>query len=439
MRQVLARIEKFLWPSAEPTDRWSRLALHGGRCLFALIRDLSSGELSLRAMSLVYSTMLAVVPVLGFVVAVGSGLGLHLEIEPILDNALQPIGDRADEITSNIINFIENINEGLLGVISFGLLLFTSISMVHKVEGSFNYVWRVDRPRSFARRLGEYLGVILIGLPLIASALVLMATLSSITVVEYLSGLEPFGTWITWAGELLPWFMTVVVFCCLYVFVPNTRISLKPAMIGGLIGGSIWVASGQLFTALVASSNRLQSIYSGFAIVLILMFWLYISWLILLFGSQLAYYLQHPSDLRFGQRRDPLGNSARERLSLAVMYLIARDFAQPEHGWSEEGLASTLRVSRTDLEPVIAALQDRQLIDCSRDERLIPGRDPHRISLLEILDAVRSRELSEQQQPQEWAQAADAITGQIEASISREMGSRTIGDIVDQRLPTDNS
>jgi membrane protein len=215
------------------------------------------------------------------------------------------------------------------------------------------------------------------------------------------------------------------------MFVPNTRVSFVPALIGSVAAGLTWVAVGFLLTDLVFSSARLQSIYSGFAIMLILMFWLYLSWLILLLGAQLAFYVQHPFHLRFGQRTEPIDNDARERLSLAVMYLIASDFAQPTHGWTNASLAAKLCVPRQALEPIMGALGEAGLVVQASGERLIPGRDPHRILLTDILGCVRGDAAHWSIRRETWNESVDAIADRIDAAIDRELGKRSLGQLVD--------
>ena len=432
MEPLLRIAVKHLWPDQEPAGPWRRRLLVVGRYAFALLRDLATGEISLRAMSLVYTTMLSIVPTLGFAFGLARMFGYHEDLEPLLARTLDPIGERADVLTQNIMDFANNINGGLLGIVSFGLLLVTVMSMAQKVEGSFNFVWRVDRPRSFARRFTEYLSVILIGPIAIVTIIAMITGLSSATLIERLRSIEPFGTWITGIGNVLPFAMTVLVFAFLYIFIPNTRVRLRPALIGALAAGSVWVATGFLFTNLVVASARMQTIYSGFAIVLIAMLWLYLSWLILLLGSQLAFYIQRPFHLRFGQRTAPIDNDARERLSLSVMHLIASDFAEPKHGWTNESLASALMIPRSSLEPIMGALEAAGLVVTTSGDRLIPGRDPHRITLVEILSSVRGSGRGWHGSRETWHPEIDRIVDCIDEAIESELGNRTLGQLVDE-------
>ena len=101
------------------------------------------------------------------------------------------------------------------------------------------------------------------------------------------------------------------------MFVPNTRVRFKPALIGGVFAGVLWAGGGSLFTSFVVSMSRYEAIYAGFAIVIVAMIWLYLSWLILLLGAQLAFYVQNPEYLPLGQRA-PSASNATARAARAV-------------------------------------------------------------------------------------------------------------------------
>jgi membrane protein len=305
--------------------------------------------------------------------------------------------------------------------------------MAQKVESSFNFVWRVDRPRSFGRRFSEYLSVILIGPTVMLLAAALIASLSSQTLIDRLGAGETLAAWIVRLGDTSPYVMVACAFTFLYLFIPNTKVKLKPALIGGIIAGIVWTATGYLFAGFVASSGRLEAIYSGFVVVFSAMVWLYLTWLIFLLGSQLAYYIQNPFQVRFGQRTIAVANATKERLCLSIMFMVAMDFARPAHGWTDESLASALRVPRSTLEPIIAGLMADGLLSKGGEHRLIPGRDPHRITLSEIVAAVRGDD-GESHTADTWNQSIDAIADRIESAIAAELGSRTVGELVDENL-----
>ena len=117
------------------------------RVIYTVLHELADGQLSLRAMSLVYTSLLALVPLLAVSFSVLKAFGVHNQLEQILFNVLSPLGDKGHELTALIIEFVDNVKVGVLGSLGLGLLFYTVISMVQKVERAFNYTWRVSHPR----------------------------------------------------------------------------------------------------------------------------------------------------------------------------------------------------------------------------------------------------------------------------------------------------
>jgi membrane protein len=432
MEFVTQRLEQLLWrrdrSSFDTPPRWLTVA----RYAYALARDLLAGELSLRAMSLVYTTMLAIVPLLAFSFAVLKALGIHRDLAPLIFNFLAPLGPRAGELTTQIIGFVDNVSGSTIASISIALLLLTALSMAQKVESSFNYVWRVDRPRSFARRFTEYLSVMFVGPLIMSVAIGFTASLASTTVMERLALMGPFGAWLASLGGLAPYALVIAAFSFLYVFVPNTRVYIRPAVYGGLFAGVLWAGCGSLFTSFFVSVSRWEAIYSGFAIVIIAMLWMHLSWLILLLGAQLAFYLQNPEYLRLGQRTESRSNRVREHLALSTMLLVGRDFEKPGHGWRVESLAARIRIPKQVLEPVVSALMHCKLLSQTSERRLIPARDPRRISVSEILDAVRSSERDHATHAStEWNATVLSLTESVEQAIRSAVGDKSLADVVD--------
>jgi membrane protein len=385
------RVDRWLF---EPPDSiigkplW--LLLRVLRFPYALARDAMRGQLTLRAMSLVYTTLLSIVPLIAFSFSVLKGLGYHHALEPVLYSFLQPLGDKASELTGRIMGFVDNVQSSVLGSIGLAFLLYTVISTIQKVEESFNFIWRVEQPRSFGRRFSEYLSVMVVGPILIVSSFGLLASLSSQSIVASIRSIEPFGTMLLWLGKLTPYLVVVGVFTFMYAFVPNTRVEKRAAFVGGLAAGVMWAASGAIFASFVAHSTQTIAIYAGFAIVIVALMWLYLSWLILLVGAQLSFYVQNPHYLRPGHREVHLTSSLRERLALATLYTLAHAFRHGTPRRTLSDLAEHLEVPGTALSPVLNALEARGLVVATENEEFIPGRDLQAIALSEILDAVRN-------------------------------------------------
>ncbi len=399
--------------------------------IFALIRDMFAGQLMLRSMSLVYTTLLSVVPLIAFSFSVLKGFGVHNELEPLLFKLLEPLGEQGAQITQQVIDLVDNVKGGVLGGISLAFFIYTAISMVQKVEESFNYVWYVAKRRNFARRLVEYMVVMLIGPVIIVVALGMIASLRSNTIVQFFVTSEMLGPIFVATSKLTPYVLVTGVFTFVYMYMPNTRVRFRSALVGGIAGGFFWASISVIFASFVVYSTRTQLIYSGFAVAITTLIWLYLNWLILLIGAQLAFYHQNPAFLRIGRREPRLSNAMRERLALNVMLLVGRAFRQSDETVTIHTLADTLRIPSITLTPIIAGLEDEGLLATTENEDLVPARDTARIRLDDILVSVRERGETGSYRDPKWADEIAAIGEQLDIAASSTMGERTLSDLLD--------
>lgn len=343
-------------------------------------------------MSLVYTTLLSLVPLLAVSFSVLKAFGVHNQIEPVLLNMLAPLGEQGVEITHRIIGFVENINVGVLGSVGLAFLVYTVVALIQKIEESFNYTWRIERQRSLGRRFSDYLSVLVIGPVLVFAAIGITASAMNTAVVQYVIGIEPFGELFEFLGQLLPYLLIVAAFTFIYVFVPNTRVHLRPALIGGLVAGVLWQTIGWAFAAFVVSSSNYTAIYSAFAVLVLFMIWIYLSWVILLVGAEIAFYSQHREYLTLQRRGRTLSHRAGEALALVLMQQIVQHYYRRQPPWSLDALAGHLQLPLEPIESVVRVLTSRGLLARSDADppTYLPGRPPETTPLAEVVSAVRS-------------------------------------------------
>src|SRR5437588_394406 len=174
-------------PQQQP---WLSLTQRFLRYPYALVRDILQGQLILRAMSLVYTTLLSIAPLMALAFSLLKGLGYGQYLQPLIYQFLQPIGDaKAAELTNNMMSTINSVRGGVLGSLGLAILIYTVISTIQKVEESFNFVWRVEQPRSLARRFGDYLSVMIVGPVLMAAAIGVFTAVSKSDAAQELTHL----------------------------------------------------------------------------------------------------------------------------------------------------------------------------------------------------------------------------------------------------------
>ncbi len=396
LKRLYLRLEDFLFGELWRTDVGAlsgvrTLFYRTLRLLFVLVRELSSGQLNLRAMSLVYTTLLSLVPLIAVSFSVLKAFGVHNQVEPLLLNLVAPLGDKGNELVMTILSFVENMKVGVLGSVGLALLLYTVISLIQKIEVAFNYVWRTKASRSMSRRFSDYLSVIMVGPVLVFSAIGMTASVMNSSVVQTLIAIEPFGSLVVLLSKLMPFVFIILAFAFVYMFVPNIKVKLRAALVGALVGGVLWQTTGIIFAAFASSSTKYAAIYSGFAILILFMIWLYLSWLILLVGAQVAYYYQHPEHVRLTSQRLPMSALFRERLGLLVMYWIARHFEAGDRPWSLEALSQQLHVPGDNLDEVLSLLQRRGLLleSASETPEYLLAHDPEKLTIAGLLAVLR--------------------------------------------------
>lgn len=435
MMPALQRMMAWLRGELRDTERAQRRPLgralvFSGRLAHAISHRLAEGELTRRAESLVYTSLLSLVPLLAVSFSVLKAFGVHDIAEPALQEFLSPIGGQGRELAGLILGFIEKIQVGVLGSLGTALLFYTVISLIQKVEEAFNWIWGVGRGRSLARRFSDYLSVLLTGPVLLFAVLGITTSALSSEYAQWLAARGPFGALIAGMGRMLPWLLVWGGFSFLYAFLPNTRVKRTPALAAGAFACLLWYVGGRLFTALLATSSSYSAIYSGFAGALLFMIWLNLTWLILLLGAQVSYCLQYPGRLERGRPTAWPEQSRREYVGLAVMVLIGSAHClRDEPPWTQEALARRLDQPAEAMAALLRALAAADLIVASAADppAYLPARDIGTIALKEVLVTLHN-------EGKTGLPAVDALIDRAETALEENLAELTIRDLVQQSI-----
>ena len=436
IHKLLTRLKSYVWDDDLSTmGRSRRIPVFVLRVMHMLIRELLGGQLNLRAMSLVYTTLLSIVPLLAVSFSVLKGFGVHNQIEPLLYNFLEPLGPKGAEITEQVIFFVENVKVGVLGSVGFALLIYTVIALVQKIEAAFNFVWQIDHLRPLSQRVSSYLSVILLGPALIFIAIGISATVLNMDLTQKLVTMEPLGSLVLFTSKLVPYVLVSLAFTLIYIFIPNTRVQFRAALVGGVLAGVIWKITGWGFAAFIASSTKYAAIYSSFAIMILLLIWMYLSWLILLVGSQVAFFVQFPKYMTMHRVRFVLSNRLREQLAFQLMYLVAYNHSHNRPPWNLDQFVEYLDIPGEPVHRMIKVLVDAgYLLEITNDDPpvYLPLHDIDTIRLVDLLTDIRaageSRFLSLQQLTP--VQAIDQLMFGLKGSCETALGERTLKSLV---------
>jgi len=375
------------------SNRWLRMGQLVASYALALLRDVFAGDLSLRAMSLVYTTLLSLVPILALSFSLLKAFGMNNALKGVLNEFLAPLGPQGAELSQNILGFVNNMKVGVLGSVGVILLVYTAISLIRKVEASFNFAWDIEHGRDISQVFSDYLSVLLVGPLLVFSALGLTASIKSGHVVGSLMQVEPFGTMLVFGFKLLPYALICGAFSFVYGFLPNVRVRWQPAVIAGICAGVAWQAASVVFATFVARSGKYNAIYSGFAIAIFLLIWVYVAWQVLLLGCRLAFYLQYPERL-LPHPQPAYGSRKSELLALTAYGKICRAFLDQQSPPLPAQLARRLQVTESALARALAPLLvSGVLAKTTVNGGYLPARDLDQLSVAALWLLTRGDEI----------------------------------------------
>ncbi|MEJ2089396.1 MAG: YihY/virulence factor BrkB family protein [Gammaproteobacteria bacterium] len=353
-------VRRYLWErDHRDSPVLERVGVSIARTFILVGRDVLGGELNLRAMSLVYTTLLSLVPLLALSFSILKGFGVQNQLDETLRAALAPLGEaKAAELAENLIGFVNNMNVGVLGAVGLLFLMYTVVSLMQKIEAAFNHVWRVRTPRTFGERFTTFLSAVTVGPLLVFAAIAVTGTVMSTTVMGYLQGLALIGPAIEIALRLVPFALVIGAFTFLYVFIPNTRVRLVPALIGGMVAGVLWELLSFGFASYASGASNYQLVYATFATAIFFMIWLYLNWLILLIGASIAFYRQHPHIVTSGLLDIHLNPLLAERYALSLLAKVGKRFYAKEPAYTLSELATHYDIPVHALEECLAVLVD---------------------------------------------------------------------------------
>ncbi|WP_298038572.1 YihY/virulence factor BrkB family protein [uncultured Desulfuromonas sp.] len=347
----LRRVKRFLFRDLWEVDisdlpRAKALLVRQVQVANLVVRDFIADRCLLRASALTYATLLSIVPLLALMFAVLKGFGVQNSLQPLL---LEKFAAGSGEVIGEIVNYIDNTNVGRLGMLGLAMLIFTVLTLLSNIEKSFNAIWGVDETRGLLRRFADYFSVVTVGPLLVIAAISMTSTLQSHAFVARFQATAFIGPIILFLFSTIPYLGMWIAFTALYIFMPNTKVNYRAAVVGGIFGGTLWQLAQLGYVHFQVGVAKYNAIYGTMAALPIFMVWIYLSWLIVLLGLEVTYAWQNlrlvPSDVRGEQ----VNFSSREMVALTVMLVVGEAFYRGEKRWTPERLCVDL-----DLPPRLA-------------------------------------------------------------------------------------
>ncbi len=354
------------------------------------VHDINDTKISVYAGSLVYITLLSLVPTLALSFSILHGLGVQNQLEPLLVEMLAPIGDRADQIVSSILQFVNNTSVQALGILGVGMILYSGISMVLKLEFAFNQIWGVKETRSIFRRISYYLTMLLLGPVTFFISMASMGSINKMEFIQPLLKLDYFSVPYYFLINILPFLIIIFALFMLYIVVPNHPVKAKSAFYAALITAISWKVSGWVFASFIATSGNYNIIYSSFAVVILFIFWIYLTWLIILAGAMICSQLQY-GQYRFYENLDEINPLQVRFIRIMILFRICNAYFKLQKPVTMSDLVDYIGFPVSDVYRLLAELESEKMIILARkkDKQVIlPGSKVNALTLGNVLQEL---------------------------------------------------
>lgn len=368
--KVADRLHTFIWTAdSSQSGRAGAFFLQLLRVCILLVRQFQNRQIRLRAMGLVYLTLMSAVPVLAFTVSILKSFGFHNRFRDVLMTLVEPLGEQGSVVVDQALEFVDTMQIQGLGFAGVAVLIIATLSALQMIESALNEVWHVRRARSLLERIQVYFLIITIGPILAFGALAFTTGLAANDYVSTFQNFGVLGTLFEHAGRGLTFIIAVAGFSFLFWVMPHAKVRLGPALWSSVISAGAWMLIGWFFSLLIVSSGRYDAIYSAFATLVLFMFWVFLSWMVVLIGARGSYLLQYPEYIVDKPIELELSIADQELLSLRVLQLIgARHYAgQKPHSF--DSLNSHLQVPWQVLETTLESLERGRYIAETSDEQ----------------------------------------------------------------------
>lgn len=382
-----------IWRVTEDEVSRSRTYLYNMIKIATLsVREFMQGGVINKASALTYSTLLAIIPALALLFAIARGFGLDNLLEEQIREALVGHAQAAEVILSFIDSYLSHTKNGVFIGVGLLMLFYTILLLTDNIERTFNSIWQVKKPRTLYRKMTDYFSMILL-LPI----LILLSSGISIYLSTFVKHMEEFvllAPLVKFLVRLIPFVLTWGMFTALYIFMPNTRVKFKYAILPGIIAGSGFQAFQYLYIGSQIWVSNYNAIYGSFAAIPMFLLWTQISWSICLYGAQLCYVAQNLRNFSFSKETENISRRYHDFLCILIMSLICKRFQTEQEPYTAEDLSEEHKIPIRLTKKILYELQDLHMLSETplddKDETVgyLPSVDINRMNVAMLLSRL---------------------------------------------------
>lgn len=303
------------------------------------IRNIDGAQLFTKASALTYSTLLSIVPLLAVLFAIARGFGFQNIVKTQLFSYFAGQAEMLDKAMAFIDSSIEYAKNGIFIGIGVILLLYTVINLLSNIEDNFNKIWQVKKGRSYFRMFTDYLALIIIAPVFLICNAGVTILLNTTAEQQYILGMV-----ISPIMKVIPFLITILLFTILNVYIPNTKVKFKSALLGGIFTGICFQVFQMLYIGGQIWISKYNAIYGSFAALPLLLLWLQLTWFFVLFGVQLSFAYQNVNKFSFEHETSNISRRYKDFILLIIMVLIVKRFEKGEKPYTADELSEHYKI-----------------------------------------------------------------------------------------------
>lgn len=365
------------------------------RIIILTVRGVLEDSAHLRASALTFYSLLSIIPILAMAFGIAKGFGFEAALEQTLAKAFEG----QEQVIVRAIGFahrlLQNVKGGVMAGIGIVILLWSIIKIISHIESAFNHIWGIDKPRNLGRRITDYLALVFIcpTLYLISTTGTVILTSQAETFIKNIGLLGTIGPVLFFFIKITPCIAFWILFTFLYIFIPNTNVSLKAGLLGGIIGGTMYAVFQWGYIHLQVGVAKYNAIYGSFAALPLFFIWLQYSWLIVLVGAEISFSYQNAETYEFEQESMNVSHAFKILASLRVAHLVVRQFGKREKRWDATQIAKELdlpiRLARQILNDLVnAGVLSEVISEGGNTIGYQPGVDTDSMTIMYVIDAL---------------------------------------------------
>lgn len=358
------------------------------------VKSFFNTDLQTRAAALTYQTVLAIVPALAMLFAIGRGFGFQNLLKSQLFSYMPAQKSAWEQAFKFVDSYLAQASEGIFVGIGIPFLLWTLISLVSNVEECFNKIWGVPRGRSLWRKITDYTAIFLI-LPIlmICSSGITVFMSSTLQATLPFDFMSPVIGWLLDGASLV---LTWLFFAGAYMLIPNTKVYFKNALVAGILAGSAFMILQWLFVSGQIYVTKYNAVYGSFSLLPLLLIWLQLVWLITLTGALVCYSSQNIFQFSFSNEIAGISNDYRWRITMAVLSAVVSRFMEEKKPLADRDLANTYGLPLT-----LVTDSANMLVECGLLQRVVigketdvfglsPAKDPMNITVAQAIEIINT-------------------------------------------------